>query len=284
MKKAKPSWLKRKLPTGPEYEKVRHLLASSNLHTVCQEAKCPNMWECFSKRTSTFMILGSQCTRNCRFCNVTSDTPDTLDPTEPRRVAKAAKELGLKYVVVTSVTRDDLADGGSAHFAETIKAIRTAVDGVGIEVLIPDFQGDEEALRTVLSAQPDVLNHNIETVPSLYATVRPEAIYQRSLDLLKRASQIAPNIPVKSGIMVGLGETRDQLIQTMEDIYNHGCSILTLGQYLQPSRHHLPVTGYYTPETFDSLKEKALKIGFANVASAPFVRSSYQAESLSSRS
>ena len=171
MKQAKPSWLKRKLPTGPEYEKVRHLLASSNLHTVCQEAKCPNMWECFSKRTSTFMILGSQCTRNCRFCNVTSDTPNTLDPSEPLRVAKAAKELGLKYVVVTSVTRDDLKDGGSAHFAETIQAIRAAVDGVGIEVLIPDFQGDEEALKTVLAAQPDVLNHNIETVPSLYATV-----------------------------------------------------------------------------------------------------------------
>lgn len=284
MKTAKPSWLKRKLPTGPEYEKVRHLLAASKLHTVCQEAKCPNMWECFSKRTSTFMILGSQCTRNCRFCNVTSGTPEILDPTEPLRVAQAAKELGLKYVVVTSVTRDDLADGGSAHFAETIQAIRKAVDGVGIEVLIPDFQGDEQALKTVLSAQPDVLNHNIETVPSLYATVRPEAIYQRSLDLLKRASQTAPNIPVKSGIMVGLGETQDQLIQTMEDIHNHGCSILTLGQYLQPSRHHLPVTEYYTPETFDSLKEKALKIGFANVASAPFVRSSYQAESLSGRS
>ncbi|MBI9092376.1 MAG: lipoyl synthase [Desulfobacterium sp.] len=283
MKQAKPSWLKRKLPTGPEYEKVRHLLASSKLHTVCQEAKCPNMWECFSKRTSTFMILGRQCTRNCRFCNVTSDIPETLDPTEPLRVAKAAKDLGLKYVVVTSVTRDDLQDGGSAHFAETIQAIRKAVDGVGIEVLIPDFQGDEAALITVLSAQPDVLNHNIETVPSLYATVRPEAIYQRSLDLLKRASQIAPHIPVKSGIMVGLGETHDQLIQTMKDIHAHGCSILTLGQYLQPSRHHLPVTEYYTPETFDSLKETALKIGFANVASAPFVRSSYQAESLSGR-
>jgi len=284
MKQAKPSWLKRKLPTGPEYEKVRHLLASSKLHTVCQEAKCPNMWECFSKRTSTFMILGRQCTRNCRFCNVTSGTPDTLDPTEPLRVAKAAKELGLKYVVVTSVTRDDLPDGGSNHFAETIQAIRAAVEGVGVEVLIPDFLGDEEALKTVLSAQPDVLNHNIETVPSLYATVRPEAIYQQSLDVLRRASQIAPHIPVKSGIMVGLGETQDQLIQTMKDLHNHGCSILTMGQYLQPSRNHLPVTEYYTPETFDSLKETALKIGFTNVASAPFVRSSYQAESLSGRS
>jgi lipoic acid synthetase len=283
MKQAKPSWLKRKLPTGPEYEKVRRLLASCKLNTVCQEAKCPNMWECFSNRTSTFMILGRQCTRNCRFCNVTSGTPDTLDPTEPLRVAKAAKELGLKYVVVTSVTRDDLPDGGSKHFAETIQAIRTAVDGVGIEVLIPDFLGDEEALKTVLSAQPDVLNHNIETVPSLYATVRPEAIYQQSLDVLKRAAQIAPHIPVKSGIMVGLGETHDQLIQTMQDLHNHGCSILTMGQYLQPSRNHLPVTEYYTPEAFDSLKETALKIGFTNVASAPFVRSSYHAESLSGR-
>lgn len=278
---AKPSWLKRKLPTGPEYEQVRALLTSSGLSTVCQEAKCPNMWECFSKKTSTFMILGSECTRNCRFCNVTPGAPDLPDPTEPERVADASKTLGLRYVVVTSVTRDDLEDGGSKHFAETIRAIRKKVEGVKIEVLIPDFQGRREDLETVLQAKPDVLNHNIETVPSLYSTARPQAKYQQSLDLLKRASEIAPDIPTKSGIMVGLGETNEQLIQTMSDLWNHGCRILTLGQYLQPSRDHLPVERYYTPKEFDSLKETALEMGFKNVAAGPFVRSSYRAEELS---
>jgi lipoic acid synthetase len=278
---AKPSWLKRKLPTGPEYEQVRALLASSGLSTVCQEAKCPNMWECFSKKTSTFMILGSECTRNCRFCNVTPGAPDLPDSTEPERVAEASKILGLRYVVVTSVTRDDLKDGGSAHFATTIEAIRKKVEGVKIEVLIPDFQGRREDLETVLAAKPDVLNHNIETVPSLYSTARPQAKYQQSLDLLKRASKIAPDIPTKSGIMVGLGETNEKLIQTMNDLCSHGCRILTLGQYLQPSSSHLPVERYYTPEEFEKLKETALEMGFENVAAGPFVRSSYRAEELS---
>lgn len=277
----KPGWLKRKLPTGPEYEHVRALLASSGLTTVCQEAKCPNMWECFSKKTSTFMILGSECTRNCRFCNVTPGTPGLPDPTEPERVADAAKTLGLRYVVVTSVTRDDLKDGGSAHFAATIRAIRRGVERAKIEVLIPDFQGRKEDLATVLQARPDVLNHNIETVPSLYSTARPQAKYQQSLDLLKRAFKIAPDIPTKSGIMVGLGETDQQLIQTMNDLYTHGCRILTLGQYLQPSRSHLPVHRYYRPEEFDRLKTTALEMGFKNVAAAPFVRSSYRAKELS---
>jgi lipoic acid synthetase len=277
---AKPDWLKRKLPTGPAYEKVRLLLSSSRVHTVCQEAKCPNIWECYSNGTSTFMILGARCTRNCRFCNVSSGIPDKVDSGEPLRVAGAVKDLGLKYVVITSVTRDDLEDGGAAQFAATIEAVRRQGDGVGIEVLIPDFQEDESALGTVLAARPDVLNHNVETVPALYTMVRPEAIYQRSLDLLKRASELTPDIPVKSGLMVGLGETEDQLIQTMADIHGHGGAILTLGQYLQPTRHHLPVARYYSPETFDRLKETAFKIGFAKVASAPFVRSSYQAENL----
>ncbi|MCP4114341.1 MAG: lipoyl synthase [Desulfobacteraceae bacterium] len=280
MKTAKPNWLKRKLPTGPEYEKVRHLLASCKLHTVCQEAKCPNMWECFSKRTSTFMILGSQCTRNCRFCNVTSDAPELLDPNEPLRVGKAAKELGLKYVVVTSVTRDDLADGGAAHFAETIQAIRAAVDGVGVEVLIPDFQGNVEALKIVLNAKPDVLNHNIETVPSLYSSARPEADYQQSLDLLQNAKAMDASIPVKSGLMVGLGETMEELEQTMTDLFRHGCDILTIGQYLQPSKAHLAVRKYYSPDEFNLLEEKARQIGFEKVAAGPFVRSSYNAQDL----
>ncbi|MDY0221928.1 MAG: lipoyl synthase [Desulfobacterium sp.] len=277
----KPGWLKRKLPTGPEYEHVRALLASCGLTTVCQEAKCPNMWECFSKKSSTFMILGSECTRNCRFCNVTPGTPDLPDPTEPERVADAAKTLGLRYVVVTSVTRDDLEDGGSAHFAATIRAIRREVEGVKIEVLIPDFQGRHQDLETVLRATPDVLNHNIETVPSLYSTARPQAKYQQSLDLLKQGSKIAPDIPTKSGIMVGLGETDEELIQTMNDLCTHGCRILTLGQYLQPSRSHLPVDRYYTPQEFDRLKKTALEMGFESVAAAPFVRSSYRAEELS---
>lgn len=296
----KPSWLKRSLPTGPEYEHVRNLLSRSKLHTVCQEAKCPNMWECFSRHTSTFMIMGSQCTRNCRFCNVTSGMPQPLDPDEPRRVAEASKTLGLKYVVVTSVTRDDLPDGGADHFAKTIRAIKGLLpQGTKVEVLIPDFQGNAEALETVMKAEPDVLNHNIETVPDLYPTVRPEAIYERSLELLKRAhemgkrmmltttaspSQIEKNgrspIPVKSGIMVGLGETRLQLEETIRDLHAHGCTILTIGQYLQPSKKHLNVVDYYSPETFEALKQFAEEIGFESVASAPFVRSSYQADQL----
>ena len=306
----KPSWLKRPLPTGPDYENVRKLLRRSNLNTVCQEAKCPNMWECFSRHTSTFMIMGSQCTRNCRFCNVTSGMPQALDPDEPRRVAEASKSLGLKYVVVTSVTRDDLPDGGAAHFAETITAIKALLpDDTKVEVLIPDFKGDAAALETVMKAGPDVLNHNIETVPSLYATVRPEAKYDQSLELLKRASEmgkamnrassfqndVIPNTtsrsntendrelsatPVKSGIMVGLGETREELEETIKDLYAHGCTILTIGQYLQPSKKHLDVVAYYTPEAFETLREFAEKLGFHSVASGPFVRSSYEADRL----
>lgn len=277
----KPAWLKRRLPTGPEYESVRGLISSSGLHTVCQEANCPNMWECFSNHTATFMILGSLCTRNCRFCNVSSGTPLPPDPDEPARVAAAALRLGLTYVVITSVTRDDLEDKGAQHFAQTIKEIRKQLpEPTGIEVLIPDFNGDSDLLTIVLNARPDVLNHNIETVPSLYSLVRPQADYQRSLLLLETASKKAPWIPVKSGIMVGLGETVSQLKQTMTDLVHHGCSILTLGQYLQPSKSHLDVVEYYTPETFQSLADFARSIGFSKVASGPFVRSSYHAEHL----
>ena len=276
----KPVWLKRKLPTSPDYEKVRKLIGNSSLHTVCQEAKCPNQWECFSNRTATFMILGETCTRGCRFCNVHGGTPNPPDPAEPKRVAEAAKELNLSYVVVTSVTRDDLPDGGAAHFAETIVALKKAIEGVYVEVLIPDFQGNRDALKTVLEAGPDVLNHNIETVPSLYGTVRPEAIYQRSLEVFRNLKELAPEIPGKSGLMLGLGETDPEVELVLNDLVEAGVSILTLGQYLQPSKDHLPVAEYITPEAFDAWKEKGLALGFSDVASGPFVRSSYKAKEL----
>ncbi|WDP88291.1 MAG: lipoyl synthase [Desulfobacter sp.] len=282
---AKPAWLKKKLPVGGDYQRVRSLLAKSKLHTVCQEANCPNMFECFSKDTSTFMILGSQCTRNCRFCNVTDNTPMAVDPKEPERVAQAAKALGLRYVVVTSVTRDDLPDGGAGHFAATIRSIKSVLTSdelpnPRVEVLIPDFQGDTDALKTVIDAGPDVLNHNVETVPSQYSRVRPQAIYQRSLDLLANVKQINPAMPTKSGIMVGLGETMEELEETMADLRAHHCDILTIGQYLQPTRDHLPVFTYYPPEQFKALEQTARKLGFKQVAAGPHVRSSYKAQEL----
>ncbi len=278
----KPAWLKRNLPTGSEYENVRKLLAKSRLHTVCQEAKCPNMWECFSKNTATFMILGSECTRNCRFCNIANcASPSLPDPEEPQRVAKAAFDLGLKYAVVTSVTRDDLWDGGAEHFAVTIKEIKKQFSGkIRVEVLIPDFQGNSDALQTVLDAGPDVLNHNIETIASLYDKARPEADYKRSLELLQKVADYGNSIPAKSGIMVGLGENFDELEQTIKDLYDHGCTILSIGQYLQPSNRHLSVEKYYTPDEFTALKEIAENIGFKKVAAGPFVRSSYRAGEL----
>ena len=280
-KKGKPSWLKKSLPKGGDYQRVRRLLFNAGLHTVCQEANCPNMFECFSKNTSTFMILGSECTRNCRFCNVTPGSPLSVDSDEPMRVAKAALELKLKYVVVTSVTRDDLENGGASHFADTIKAIKTTLpDSPKVEVLIPDFQGNIEALKIVVSANPDVLNHNIETVPSLYPTARPEANYQQSLDLLRIVNTIDASMPVKSGIMVGLGETMEELEQTLTDLYHHGCDIITLGQYLQPTKAHLNVEKYYSPVEFKQLEKKARQIGFKKVAAGPFVRSSYNAQDL----
>ncbi|SCY58788.1 lipoyl synthase [Desulfoluna spongiiphila] len=279
-RKRKPVWLRRSLPTSPEYEKVRRLIGESSLHTVCQEAKCPNQWECFSSRTATFMILGEVCTRGCRFCAVAGGKPLPPDPEEPGRVAEAARELNLSYVVVTSVTRDDLEDGGSSAFAATIRALRDTIDGVYVEVLIPDFQGSEIDLQCVIDAKPDVLNHNIETVPRLYDTVRPQAIYQRSLDVFRYAAKTAPSMPLKSGIMLGLGETDAEVEVTLSDLLAAGCSILTIGQYLQPSKDHLPVETYVTPEAFDAWKTKALAMGFADVASGPFVRSSYKAKEL----
>jgi lipoic acid synthetase len=276
----KPHWLKRKLPTGPEYESVRALLKKSGLYTVCQEAKCPNIWECFSRRTSTFLIMGPCCTRNCRFCAVAHGSPAYPDPGEPERVAEAARIMGLSYVVITSVTRDDLPDGGAGHFAKTIREIRKRMPETFAEVLIPDFKGDFNALQTVVKAHPDVLNHNLETVPRLYASARPGALYRRSLDLLKQAKRIDPAIPTKSGLMLGLGETSGEIEKTLQDLLDSGCSILTLGQYLQPTREHLPVERYIPPKEFDHWKETALEMGFFGVASGPFVRSSYHAKEL----
>ncbi len=276
----KPPWLTRKLPTAAEYEQVRSMICEGDLHTVCQEAMCPNQFECFSKRTATFLIMGSRCTRNCRFCNVAHGPDSPPDEDEPKRVAKVAARMNLLYVVVTSVTRDDLPDGGARLFAETIREIRKEIPESRIEVLIPDFQGEEEALKAVLNARPDVLNHNIETVRRLYPAVRPGAVYERSLELLSRVREHAPDIPAKSGIMLGLGERDDEIRRTLIDLFEHGCRFLTLGQYLQPSKDHLPVERFVTPEEFEKWREEALKIGFRQVASGPFVRSSYHAGEL----
>lgn len=279
--KPKPSWLKKKLPSGGDYQKVRHLLSEAGLTTVCQEANCPNIFECFSKDTSTFMILGSECTRNCRFCNVSLGKPPAPDPDEPSRIAQTALRLGLKYIVVTSVTRDDLEDGGAFHFVDTIHAIRRLLpDNTRIEVLIPDFQGNKTAIKKVVDAGPDVLNHNIETVCALYPAARPQADYRQSLSLFDYVRSIAPLMPLKSGIMVGLGETEAELRQTMDDLFFHGCSVLTIGQYLQPTREHLAVEKFYSPDEFKRLETIARQTGFTQVASGPFVRSSYQAEDL----
>ncbi|RLB12546.1 MAG: lipoyl synthase [Deltaproteobacteria bacterium] len=276
----KPKWLRKKLPRGPVYEDVRRMLNKGQLHTVCQEAKCPNIWECFSRRTATFLILGNRCTRNCRFCAVEHGHPMPPDPEEPKRVAVAAKQLGLEYVVVTSVTRDDLPDGGAGLFAETILEIRRQIPHAKVEVLIPDFKGDDKALATVLKARPDVLNHNIETVSRLYDLARPGADYFRSLRLLKKVTTTFPDIPTKSGIMLGLGETGEEIDQTLRDIHATGCKIVTIGQYLQPSLDHLPVALYVPPEEFEYWKGRALEIGFVEVMSGPFVRSSYHAREM----
>jgi lipoic acid synthetase len=280
IKVGKPRWLRRSLPTGPEYEKMRQLLKNNHLTTVCQEAQCPNQFECYSEGTATFMILGERCTRNCRFCAVEHKPLTLPDPGEPERVAEAVEILGLRYAVITSVTRDDLEDGGASLFAETIVAVRKRSPNTLIEVLIPDLQGNWQALKMIVEAAPDVLNHNMETVSGLYPRVRPEAIYERSLELLKQAKNLNPQLPTKSGIMVGLGESRKELVQVWDDLLASGCDILTLGQYLQPSKNHLPVERFVDPEEFAELEQEALARGFAGVAAGPFVRSSYQAEKL----
>lgn len=276
----KPRWLRRRLPTGPQYERIRHLIKEQGLATVCQEAMCPNQFECFAKGTATFMILGELCSRNCRFCAVGHGLQGLPDPEEPERVAEAIAAMGLGYSVITSVTRDDLDDGGAAHFAATIQAIRAHNSQPLIEVLIPDLQGDPQALATVLAAGPDVLNHNLETVERLYPEVRPEAGYRRSLEVLRQSKALAPTTVTKSGIMVGLGETATELTRLFSDLREVQCDILTIGQYLQPTKGHLAVARYIPPEEFEAMAAEAITLGFRAVAAAPFVRSSYQAETL----
>jgi len=272
--------LKITLPSGEKYEDVRRLkqtMRSRSLHTVCEEAKCPNLYECWANRTATFMILGSTCTRACRFCAVHSGLPTELDLQEPERVAEAAEEMGLFHCVITSVARDDLSDGGASIFAETIRAVRRRLPMCSVEVLIPDFQGDESSLRIVLDANPDVLNHNIETVERLSDKVRSKAKYRRSLELLQRSKRYRPNIPTKSSLMVGVGETWEEILRAMDDLRAVDCDILTIGQYLQPTPKHLPVEQYYTPEQFELLREEGIKRGFSHVEAGPLVRSSYHA-------
>ncbi len=276
----KPPWLKRPIPSGVTYQQIQKLLKKSKLHTVCQEARCPNLGECFSHGTATFLILGDHCTRNCGFCAVAHGPLGAPAPEEPARVAEAVKGMGLRHVVITSVTRDDLPDGGARQFAETIRAIQKKTPDARVEVLIPDFQGSLSALKTVIEAHPHVLNHNIETVPRLYPSVRPGAIYERSLQLLMRVQNLDPSIPTKSGLMLGLGETPKEIRQTLLDLLQVGCSLLTLGQYLQPSKEHLPVVRFIPPAEFDRWRDRALQMGFMEVASGPFVRSSYHAEEL----
>lgn len=272
----KPEWLKVKIHTQDILE-MEKLLNALSLHTVCEGAACPNIGECFRNKTATFMILGENCTRNCRFCQVTKGKGQPLDRSEPKNVAKAAKQLGLKHVVVTSVTRDDLQDGGADWFSQTIHHLRKELPTSSVEVLIPDFKGDMAALKTVLAAKPDILNHNIETVPELYREVRPMASFERSLELLRRVKEIDPGIYSKTGIMVGLGETKQQVFDVMDELIQAGCDILSIGQYLRPSREHLPIAEYITPEQFDEYRITGLEKGFQYVASGPLVRSSYHA-------
>ena len=272
----KPAWLKVSY-NQEAVEEIAHLMRDLNLNTVCREANCPNIGECYRKHTATFMILGSRCTRNCRFCNVRCGAPAEVDPEEPANVARAAKALRLRHAVVTSVTRDDLPDGGAAHFAGVVRAIREACPGTTVEVLIPDLKGDEKSLDIVLAARPDVLNHNMETVRELYAAVRPEAAYARSLGVLRYAKKARPDSLTKTGFMVGLGETDDQIGRLMDDVLATGCDILTIGQYLRPSPEHAPLARYATPEDFDRYRDLALQKGFKHVASAPLARSSYRA-------
>ncbi len=273
----KPRWLKKRLPSGPEYERIRRLVGDTNLHTVCTEAQCPNQFECYAKGTATFMIMGDRCTRNCRFCAVQHGSLEPLDDGEPERIAAAVAQMHLDYAVLTSVTRDDLPDGGAAHFARTIEAIRGRCPETLVEVLIPDFQGSVSALEAICRSRPAVLNHNIETVAELYPKVRPQGIYQRSLHMLRRAAEFDPAPVTKSGLMVGLGESREALVRTMADIRDAGCGILTIGQYLQPTKAHLRVERFVSPEEFDELKEIAVTLGFSGVAAGPHVRSSYRA-------
>ena len=275
----RPEWLRVRLPGGSNYSELKEIMRGLDLHTVCEEARCPNIGECWQARTATFMILGDTCTRACGFCAVKTGRPGVLDLGEPIRVAEAVERMGLHHAVITSVNRDELEDGGAAIFAGTIRQIRKRIPKCNIEVLIPDFMGDETALATVMRARPDILNHNIETVPSLYPQVRPKGRYPRSLELLRRAKRMDATVYTKSGIMLGLGEEIDEVIQVFRDLRAHDVEILTVGQYLRPTPNHLPIARYVTPDEFAMLKVEALKLGFRHVESGPLVRSSYHAAS-----
>jgi len=276
----KPPWLKKRIPPFQDLVKVKSILEETHLHTVCEEARCPNLGECFSSGTATFLILGEICTRDCGFCAVRNGIPTLRDELEPQRVAQAVKKMDLQYVVVTSVTRDDLADGGASFFAKTIHAIRALNEEIRIEALVPDFQGDPNSLEIVLNAYPDVLNHNIETISRLYPEVRPQADYQRSLDLLKYSKEHFPHIFTKSGFMLGLGEAREEVLELMGDLKKAGCNFLTIGQYLQPRHDRLPVARYISPEEFEGYRRVGEALGFKTVASGPFVRSSFHASEM----
>ena len=273
----KPEWLKVRAPGSENYHRLKGLMRDLGLHTVCEEANCPNIGECWHHGTATFMILGDTCTRSCGYCNVLHGTPKAPDQDEPVKVASAIHAMALDYVVVTSVDRDDLADCGASHFARTIAETRQRIPQCRIEVLIPDFKGDESALRTVLDARPDILNHNIETVPRLYRMARPGGKYDRALELLDRSRCYSPDIPTKSGLMVGLGEQWDEVVATLQDLRQAGCQIVTIGQYLRPSLANLPMVRYYTPSEFAELKRIGLEMGLAHIESGPLVRSSYHA-------
>lgn len=277
----RPAWLKKKIsPDNKNIKATKNLIDSSRLHTVCQSAKCPNIYECFSKRTAAFMLMGNICTRNCGFCGVESGRPLKLDEEEPKKIASAAKEMELRYVLITSVTRDDLDDGGASCFAETVRAIKKLNPGTRVECLIPDFGGNKESLEVLLSEDVDVLNHNIETVRANYGKVRSGADYERSLVLLRQTKEIRPDIHTKSGLIVGLGENREQIVELLEDLKKSKVDIVTIGQYLSPSKDNIEVSKYYTPEEFGEIEESAKMIGFKAVAAGPFIRSSYEAEPL----
>jgi len=273
-----PTWLKVKMPSGPNYSKLQTLIKTQGLHTVCEEARCPNIGECWEKETATFMILGDICTRACTYCAVTTGRPTNLDLEEPKRLANTVKILGLKYAVITSVNRDDLPDGGAFIFAQCIRQIKKRVPTCKVEVLTPDFQGDWKALKIVTDANPETFNHNIETVKRIFPRVRAKGDYQLSLRLLDRVKDFMPDGVTKSGMMVGLGETKTEIIETMEDLLQHRCDLLTIGQYLRPSQKHAPISKWYTPEEFADLEKIGMEMGFKHVASGPLVRSSYHAD------
>jgi lipoic acid synthetase len=278
MMRRHPDWLKVRIGGGDNYSKVKTLLRSAKLHTICEEAKCPNIAECFGNGTAVFLILGNICTRNCRYCNVIHGTPNPVNPNEPRDIAESVKTLNLSYVVITSVTRDDLKDGGASVFYKTIQEIKRVNDASKIEALIPDFRGDKKAIQKVVKATPDVINHNIEVVEDLFPHIRPQGNYQRSLNVLKTIKTKENRIPTKSGFMVGLGENAEQILTTMHDLRDADVDYLTIGQYLQPTRNHAEVNKYYLPEEFIELKNTALQLGFLHVESGPLVRSSYHAQ------